>query len=316
MAARKCALWSSASYSWNRNGLTVSLCMKLETAAQIPKQCYRRKEMKRIKALALTLGLAVLVCMPMYAQETTTYNFETINFPGDTFTQTLGINNSDRIAGYHGATLNRGFTLVLSSKTFTNENFPGSAQTQVIAINNSSKTAGFYIDAAGTTQGFTDQRGSFLKVAFPITPFNQLLSQNDSVQAAAHYTTKAACTGPDHAYIFDEFGSALELLNIPASTSAQATGINNSGNVCGFFVDAKGVNHGFLLIRGRFELLHFPASAGTQALGLNNKGQVVGLYTDSSNNTHGFVYTVSTKTFQSIDVPDTVGTTIVNSIYA
>jgi hypothetical protein len=170
----------------------------------------------------------------MHAEDTTTYNFETINFPGDTFTQTLGINNSDRIAGYHGATLNRGFTLVLFSKAFTNENFPGSAQTQVIAINNSSKTAGFYIDAAGNTHGFTDQRGSFLKVDFPGTPFNQLLGQNDSGQAAGYYSTKADGTGPDHAYIFDEFGSVFELLNIPASTSAQATGINNSGNVCGF----------------------------------------------------------------------------------
>src|SRR5258707_4639089 len=102
--------------------------------------------------------------MPMYAQETTTYNFETINFPGDTFTQTLGINNSDGIAGYHGATLNRGFTLVLSSKAFTNENVPGSDQTQVIAINNRSKTARFYIDASATTHGFTDQRRSCLQV--------------------------------------------------------------------------------------------------------------------------------------------------------
>ena len=270
--------------------------------------------MKRIKALALTLGLAVLVCMPMYAQETTTYNFETINYPGDTFTQLLGINNSGRIAGYHGATVNRGFTLVLSSKIFTNENFPGSAQTQVIAINNNSKTAGFYIASTGNTHGFTDSGGTFLKVGYPGTPFNQLLGQNDFGQAAGYYSTKADGTGPDHAYIYDEFGSVFELFNIPGSTSAQATGINNSGNVCGFFVDAKGVNHGFLLILGRFELLNFPASTGTQALGLNNKGQVVGLYTDSSNNTHGFVYTVSTKTFQSEDDPDGIGTTIVNGI--
>jgi probable HAF family extracellular repeat protein len=270
--------------------------------------------MKRINALALTLGLAVLVCMPVYAQETTTYNFETIKFPGDMFTQLLGINNSDRIAGYHGATVNRGFTLVLSSKTFTNEDFPGSAQTQVIAINNNSKTVGFYIDTTGNTHGFTDQRGHFLKVDYPGTPFNQLLGQNDFGQAAGYYSTKADGTGPDFAYIYDEFGSVFELLNIPASTSAQATGINNSGDVCGFFVDAKGVNHGFLLIRGRFELLHFPASAGTQALGLNNKGQVVGVYTDSSKNSHGFVYTVRTKTFQSVDDPDGIGTTVVNGI--
>jgi probable HAF family extracellular repeat protein len=272
--------------------------------------------MKPINVLALTLGLAVLLCMPMYAdeKETTTYNFETINYPGDTFTQLLGINNSDMIAGYHGATVNQGFTLALSSMTFTNENFPGSAQTQVIAINNNSTTAGFYIDATGNTHGFTDTRGTFLTVDFPGTPFNQLLGQNDHGQAAGDYSTKADGTGPDLAYVYNEFRSVFELLNIPGSTSAQATGINDSGNVCGFFVDANGVNHGFLLIPGHFVLLDFPASMGTQAFGLNNKGQVVGLYTDSANNTHGFVYTVKTKIFQSIDDPNGVGTTIVNGI--
>ena len=120
--------------------------------------------MKRINALLLTLGMAALLCISMYAQEKTSYNFETIKYPGDTFTQTLGINNSDTIAGYHGATVNKGFTRARSG-TFTTENFPNSAQTQVIGINNDEKTAGFYIDAAGNTHGFTDLRGRFLKVA-------------------------------------------------------------------------------------------------------------------------------------------------------
>ena len=270
--------------------------------------------MKRINALALTLGLAVLVCMPMYAQDwTTTYKFETINYPGDTFTQTLGINNADTIAGYHGATVNKGFTRARSG-TFTNEDFPNSAQTQVIGINNDDKTSGFYIDANGKTHGFTDFRGIFLRVDYPGTSFNQLLSQNDVGQAAGYYSTKADGTGPDHAYIYDEFGGVFELLNIPGSTTAQATGINNSGRVCGFFVDTNGVNHGFLLVGGQFSVLDFPASSGTQALGLNNKGLVVGTYTDSAGNTHGFVYRENAGTFQSVDDPNGVGTTIVNGI--
>ena len=270
--------------------------------------------MKRINALALTLGLAVLVCMPMYAQDwTTAYKFETIKYPGDTFTQTLGINNADTIAGYHGATVNKGFTRARSG-TFTNEDFPNSAQTQVIGINNDDKTSGFYIDANGKTHGFTDFRGSFRKVDYPGTSFNQLLSQNDVGQAAGYYSTKADGTGPDHAYIYDEFGGVFELLNIPGSTTAQATGINNSGRVCGFFVDTNGVNHGFLLVGGQFSVLDFPASSGTQALGLNNKGLVVGTYTDSAGNTHGFVYREKAGTFQSVDDPNGVGTTIVNGI--
>ena len=270
--------------------------------------------MKRINPLVLTFGLAVLVCMPMYAQDwTTAYKFETIKYPGDTFTQTLGINNADTIAGYHGATVNKGFTRARSG-TFTNEDFPNSAQTQVIGINNDDKTSGFYIDANGKTHGFTDFRGIFLRVDYPGTSFNQLLSQNDVGQAAGYYSTKADGTGPDHAYIYDEFGGVFELLNIPGSTTAQATGINNSGRVCGFFVDTNGVNHGFLLVGGQFSVLDFPASSGTQALGLNNKGLVVGTYTDSAGNTHGFVYREKAGTFQSVDDPNGVGTTIVNGI--
>src|SRR5258708_39062246 len=101
--------------------------------------------MKRINPVALTslalaFGLAVLVCMPMYAEDTTTYNFETINYTGDTFTQTLGINNSGTIAGYHGAAINTVFTRARSA-TFTNENFPNSRQTQAIGSNNNGKTA-------------------------------------------------------------------------------------------------------------------------------------------------------------------------------
>jgi hypothetical protein len=145
----------------------------------------------------------------MYAQDwTSTYKFETIKYPGDTFTQTLGINNSDTIAGYHGTTVNKGFTRARSG-TFTNENFPNSSQTQVIGINNDDKTSGFYIDANGKTHGFTDFRGIFLKVDYPGTSFNQLLSQNDVGQAAGYYSTKADGTGTDHAYIYDEFGGVL-----------------------------------------------------------------------------------------------------------
>ncbi len=49
------------------------------------------------------------------------------------FTQLLGINDTGTIVGYHGAAVNKGFTLTLPS-TFTDTNFPGSAQTQVTGV--------------------------------------------------------------------------------------------------------------------------------------------------------------------------------------
>ncbi len=267
----------------------------------------------KLKAIAQCLGAALLACLPVAAQ--TNYSFTTIDYSGDTFTQLLGINNQGVIAGYHGASVNKGFTYVLKTKTFSNENFPNSAQTQVIGINNSpAKTVGFFIDNGGRTNGFEARGGVFMKVNFPGQPFNQLLGQNNFAQAAGYYSTKADGSGPDHAYIYDENGGVFEVLTIPGSASAQATGINDLSNACGFFVDGSGVNHGWLLVQGTLTQLDFPASIGTQALGLNNKGVVVGTYGDTGNMTHGFTYDIATKAWQSIDDPNGVGTTIVNGI--
>ncbi len=159
----------------------------------------------KTKHFALTLSLAVMLCMTSaFAQ--TTYDFQTINYPGDTFTQLLGINNSGDIAGYHNFLKNSGFTYSTKTKMFTTENYPGSSMTQVIGINNEPfKTSGFYVKS-GKTEGFTDYQGTFATINFPKTPFNQLLSQNDYRQAAGYYSTKGDGSGPDHAYVYDETG--------------------------------------------------------------------------------------------------------------
>jgi hypothetical protein len=184
----------------------------------------------------------------------------------------LGINNNFEIAGYHGASVNKGFTLVLPN-AFTSENYPASAQTQVIGINTAtSKTVGFYIDGKGRVHGFQAVGGHYASVDFPVEPFNQLLGQNNVGQAAGYYSTRADGTGPDTPYIYDEFGGVFEVLVIPHSASAQATGINDAGNICGFTIDSSSVSHGFVLLGGNLTILN--SSTGTQALGLNNQGLV------------------------------------------
>ena len=266
----------------------------------------------KLKSLTLSLGVAVLLSMSAFAQ---TYNFQTLNYPGDTFTQLLGINNSGDIAGYHNVTANKGFTYSTKNAKFTDENYPGSQQTQVIGINNEPfKTDGFYI-LHGATIGFTDYNGTFTSVAYPKKPFNQLLSQNDFGQAAGYYSTTRSGSGPDTGYVFDEDGGVFEVYVIPGATSTQATGINNAGSVCGFYIDGGGVSHGWLEVQGHLTVLDYPGSAGTAAGGLNNKGLVVGFYTDNSGGTHGFVYNTSSKTFTNIDDPNNgTGTTLVNGV--
>jgi probable HAF family extracellular repeat protein len=209
---------------------------------------------------------------------------------------------------------NSGFELKLPGG-FATENYPNSMMTQVIGINNNGTTDGFYVDNGGNTHGFYNHKGTFNNVDYPGTPFNQLLGQNDMGQASGYYSLSANNTTPDFPYVYDELGGGVfQVITIPAAVGgAQATGINNSQQICGFYIDANGVNHGFLLNFGLLVTLDVPGSTFTQALGLNNKGQVVGDYVDAGGNTHGFVWT-SGGGFTTVDDPNGVGTTIVNGI--
>jgi hypothetical protein len=86
--------------------------------------------------IAPALDLTLPPCLSNSAPEQVDYSFEAIEYPGDSFTQLLGINNGGSIAGYHGVKANKGFIYDLSTKTFTDKNFPGAAQTRVTGINN------------------------------------------------------------------------------------------------------------------------------------------------------------------------------------
>ena len=163
-----------------------------------------------MKTLSLLMALALSLCASMAAQESSVeppamYSFQDVNYPGDSFTQLLGINNASVIAGYHNFAKNSGFTLVLP-KSFTTENYPGSIQTQVIGINNMDKTVGFYVDQANITHGFQHRNNpsEYSKVDFPGSKFNQLLGQNDFGQAAGYYSQSTNNTTPDFPYIYDE----------------------------------------------------------------------------------------------------------------
>jgi hypothetical protein len=171
---------------------------------------------------SLTFVVAICVCavMAISAREKENrFTFQTVIFPGDTFTQLLGINDFEGIAGYHGANVNKGFVFTFPN-TFTPENFPNSAQTQVIGINNRGFTDGFYIDNAGITHGFLDINGTFTAVDFPPFTLNQLLGLNNFDQAAGYYAVPPTPAGIDTPYIFDDNGGVFLRIRIAQATAA------------------------------------------------------------------------------------------------
>jgi probable HAF family extracellular repeat protein len=234
------------------------------------------------------------------------FTFQKIASPQDrTFTQLLGIDDGNTIAGYFGsganaAHPNKGFTLVLPAR-FTSENFPASAQTQVIAIDNRRDTGGFYIDGANVTHGFMRVNGRFSTVDLPGTPFNQLLGLDNHGRAAGFFQDAG---GVNHAWIRDAHGNFL----VPPIANSTATGINDDGVVVGFTQATATTSSGFILRNNSVRMLSVPGSSFTQALGENDEGQVVGFSNDAQGNAHGFV--LDHGAFRMVDVPGATSTTI------
>lgn len=73
-----------------------------------------------------------------------------------------------------------------------------------------------------------------------------------------------------HGYLYAKFGGVFSVFTIPGATTATATGVNDTGQVSGFYTDAAAVTHGFFLNQGNFTILNFPGATATQAFGLNN----------------------------------------------
>jgi uncharacterized membrane protein len=269
-----------------------------------------------MKRLALVLSLALLagIAMPSMSQAGTVYTFQTVNFPGDNFTQLLGINNSGTIAGYHGAVINEGFTLTLPNN-FVLESFPGSTSTQVVGINNTGLTDGFYVDNAGITHGFIYNGGSFTTTDAPGTAFNQLLGINNAGTAAGYSSLDPTGATLQMAYTRTSGGVYTYLSSLLPSGigNNQATSINSNGEIAGFYMTNNDADStGFLLNGGVLTNLEFPGSTFTQALGVNNNGEAVGFYIDAMGNMHGFTYLAGTYT--EVNDPNGLNTTLINGI--
>jgi hypothetical protein len=76
-----------------------------------------------------------------------------------------------------------------------------------------------------------------------------------------------------------------------ALPSPQALGINDLGDIVGFYADASGFQHGYIDDEGVFTTFDPTGSTNTTINGINNLGDIVGFYTDANGDTVGFVGT-------------------------
>lgn len=251
-----------------------------------------------------------------------TYTFQDIIDPLNTpFTQALGINDAGAIVGYGNMTIFNGFQLVFPPPpgVFTRLNVPDqTGGTQVFGITaNGLTTDGFSVSAAGVNSGFVHTGTTFTPILQ--NAFTQLLGINPSGTTAAGYSStdpagmvgQTAITvsgGPSFATtVFTNINALL-----PANMNSQATGVNDSGEVVGFYQYATSMGtplfSAFSDIGSAITSFQFPGSVDTQALGLNNLGEIVGDYVDTGGIMHGFLDDAGA--FTTLDPTGSTATTI------
>src|SRR5262245_26466083 len=78
-------------------------------------------------------------------------------------------------------------------------------------------------------------------------------------------------------------------IEVPSARLTAARAITTDGRIVGFFDDANGRRHGFLLVDGSFTTIDAPDARSTVANGINARGDIVGAWVDSNGATHGYV---------------------------
>jgi hypothetical protein len=280
-----------------------------------------------------TLLLAAAACGALATASTAmaqTFTFSTLDNPADpTFNQLLGINDAGVIVGYYGSGQpghpNKGYEIAPPYTKFTTNMQPGSVQTQATGINNSSQTTGFWSDTnTGTDANFAFYRlpnGKNFTYVSAIDPLvastpriSQALGINNNSELAGFYLD---ANGESHAYTYSLSTSAYASVVIGGASSAAATGVNDSGEISGFFTNStSGKTGGFVRSAngGVITKFNVPGTTFTQLLGINNAGVAVGFYNDTAGVPHGLYYTPANGAWLTVDDPSGAGGTVVNGV--
>jgi hypothetical protein len=182
----------------------------------------------------------------------------------------FGINDKGAIVGTYTTAAGPMPGFLLNNNAVTQINAPtGNNSNSVNAqgINNNGLIVGFYLGNDGQVHGFMANASNAVNnmltgtaiadpIIKPVEPgatfvFSQVLGDNDQGIAVGYYGDS---TTSQHGYFYDTNTGKYTFLDNPDAAFnngveiTQITGINNSGEITGFYSDANGVFHGFIAV--------------------------------------------------------------------
>ncbi len=251
----------------------------------------RRSNLFRCIFLGTTAS-AIAAMMLTPAKADPLYAFSTIN-DGTLGTFPQGINNAGTVSGFYCTTSSTcdPENAFIYSGSFSDKNFPGAASTYGAGINASGQIAGTWVDGSGVHNAYFFDGSTFSTINDPGGASNNAHGVNDNNQVVGYYG--ASTSGPSTGFLYNTLTHAFADIADPSAgpNGTAAIGINNAGDVVGFYFDSSGNPNGFLFNGSTYKNIDDPSAVnGTYAYGINNLGDVVGEYLDASSDAHGFLY--------------------------
>lgn len=257
------------------------------------------------KALLVTVALASLTAAAPAMAKGTLYTLPLVS--GSSETIAFGVSNNDTITGFwlDSSSIENGFVGPADGSNYTTWGDENGGGMQPRGLNRKGYVTGIDDVGSGQPTSYIPFVRSPDGTITDVTKHGHLLNylvqginrggfftgswENASGQIIG-YTGKNA-----------QYKSAIKLPGITTIAIA-GRGINDNGDIAGWYEDSGGVQHGFILSGGVATTVDDP-NGTTNLEGINNTGEASGLFTDSSGNRHGFTYDIATKTFHELKVP-------------
>jgi hypothetical protein len=191
-----------------------------------------------------------------YTSGTHFYSVVSPNVPNSSppVDQLLGINDHGVAVGFYtnSAGNNRGFTFNIHTHKFRRVLIPGAPQglngpsLTAAAISNHGTIAGFYVTGTGETVAFVATPHTFTTIVFPRSSMTQAFGINDNGVVVGDYVMGTGSNARMHGFTW-QAGHGFKTVNDPRGVNTTTiNGINNKGDLVGFYVDSKGNTDGFL----------------------------------------------------------------------
>jgi hypothetical protein len=256
---------------------------------------------------------ALLTTPTSNAKTCTDYKFIIIDADGSTNAVADGINNNGLVSGYYedSSSVYHGF--VWRDYVFTNVDYPGAAYTKLYSLNDWGLVIGLYGNNSGTAEHTVIYSAQDRKwTALPDVagyPYNEGYGINDDGVAVGNAFTSS---GSSVAWIWDPTAHSYSFFTVPgaAEYTTSPSGLNDKGQIAGYFADASGVYHGFLKEYGTYTIIDAPGAPYTFIDGINNNGAIQGQIYDAAFYAEGFVAT-SGGLFTIVNYPSAANAALV-----